>query len=253
MTRLTSTKICGRCICSRKNPIFTPKPDGTDFKTCDGCRAAHKKFRDANKPKIQKKNKRLNAKWNPINTAINNRKRSEKNFNDKMKRAAKLARKKGKKKPMSKKKIEALARKIIVKNSKLLNKIKKERLLVYVALCSESTKEFEPFKGATGSARRGRILKLAKKEGTEKGKPPGPMELQKTFGFKAVSLKDFDYNEEAKHFEKTIHRQLQHEFQYQKLWIVNGAGGGDPNSTNVSMSYGPPTGLVRNPNCNKVS
>ena len=135
----------------------------------------------------------------------------------------------------------------------MLNKIKKERLLVYVALCAESTKEFEPFKGATGASSKGGILKLVKKEGPEKGNAPGPMELHKTFGFKAVSLEDFDYNEEASHFEKTIHRLLQHQFQYQKLWIRCGGGRGTSSSTNVSMSYGPPTGLVRHPNCNKVS
>ena len=245
----TSKKICGRCNSTLKNKlklrIFTHRDDGTTRNACDACVLREKKYRDNNKEKVKISDDKKYA--------INNAKRSEKLFNDKMKRAAKLARMKGKKKPMSKKKIEALARNIIAKHSKLLTKIKKERLLVYVALCAESTKATEPFKGATSSARRGRILKLAKKEGTEKGKPPGPMELQKTFGFKAVSLKDFDYNEEARHFEKTIHRQLQHEFQYQKLWIVNGAGGGDPNSTNVSMSYGPPTGLVRDPNCNKVS
>ena len=252
MKRLTSKKICGRCDSQRKLRnklklrIFTHREDGkTTRNVCDACFARDKKYRDNNKEKVKIKDDKKNA--------IANAKRSEKLFNDKMKRAAKLARKKGKKKPMSKKKIEALARNIIAKHSKLLTKIKKERLLVYVALCAESTKAFEPFKGATGAGSKGGILKLVKKEGPKKGNAPGPMELQKTFGFKAVSLKDFDYNEEARHFEKTIHRQLQHEFQYQKLWIVNGAGGGDPNSTNVSMSYGPPTGLVRNPNCNKVS
>ena len=252
---ITSKKICGRCK-PLKLRIFTHTEDGkTTRNMCDACFARDKKYRDNNK----EKKLRLNAKYRDNNketinkkNAIANAKRAEKLFNDKMKRAAKLARKKGKKKPMSKKKIEALARKIIVKNSKLLTKIKKERLLVYVALCAESTKATEPFKGATGAARKGGMLKLVKKEGPKKGNAPGPMELHKTFGFKAVSLEDFDYNEEASHFEKTIHRLLQHEFQYQKLWIVNGAGGGDPNSTNVSMSYGPPTGLVRHPNCNKV-
>ena len=38
----------------------------------------------------------------------------------------------------------------------------------------------------------------------------------------------------------------------QKLWIYNGAGGSDIMSTNVSLSYGPLTGLVRNEKCNKV-
>ena len=165
-----------------------------------------------------------------------------------MKRAAKLASIKKKKKPMSKQKIEALALKIIAKHSKLLKKIKKERLLVYTALCSESTKEFEPFKGAIGAYRKGSTLKLTRSN----GKRPTPMDLPKTFGFKAVSLKDFDFNEEAEYFEKTLHRQLQHEFRHQKLWIKCGAGAGDPSSTNVSMSYGPPTGLVRDPKCNKV-
>ena len=241
---ITSKKICGRCK-PLKLRIFTHTEDGkTTRNVCDACFARDKKYRDNNKEKVKIKDDKKNA--------IANAKRSEKLFNDKMKRAAKLARKKGKKKPMSKKKIEALARKIVVKNSKLLTKIKKERLLVYVALCAESTKATEPFKGATCAARKGGMLKLVKKEGPEKGNAPGPMELHKTFGFKAVSLEDFDYNEEASHFEKTIHHLLQHEFQYQKLWIRCGGGGGNPASTNVSMSYGPPTGLVRNPNCNKV-
>eukprot|EP01048_Picozoa_sp_COSAG05_P005868 COSAG05_NODE_361_length_10793_cov_141.983262_1_plen_126_part_00 len=121
--------------------------------------------------------------------------------------------------------------------------------MLYVAACAESTKEHEPYRGAIGTAREGRTAKLTRKEGKGKGQAPGAIELKNTFGFKAVSLHDFDHNEDASHFEKTIQRQLQHEFQYQKLWIRCGAGGGDPASTNVSMSYGPPTGLVRDPKC----
>ena len=78
------------------------------------------------------------------------------------------------------------------------------------------------------------------------------MDLPKIFGFKAVSLKDFAFNEEAEYFEKTLHRQLQHEFQHQKLWIKCGGGGGNVSNTNVSMSYGPATGLVRHPKCSNV-
>ena len=78
------------------------------------------------------------------------------------------------------------------------------------------------------------------------------MELKNRFGWDHVSLGDFDFNSEAKHVEKTLHRLLQHRFKNQKLWIVNGAGGGDIMSTNVSLCYGPLTGLIRNEKCNKV-
>ena len=38
----------------------------------------------------------------------------------------------------------------------------------------------------------------------------------------------------------------------QKLWIKCGGGGGNVSNTNVSMSYGPATGLVRHPKCSNV-
>ena len=81
---------------------------------------------------------------------------------------------------------------------------------------------------------------------------PTPTEFKATFGWTHVSLRDFDYNEEAAHLEKTLHQKLQHRLRGHKLWIRNGGGGGNPNSTNVSMCYGPRAGLVRNEKCNKV-
>ena len=76
--------------------------------------------------------------------------------------------------------------------------------------------------------------------------------MPKEIGWDHVSLGDFDFHCEAKHVEKTLHRLLQHSFKYQKLWSRNGAGGGEIMSTNVSLCYGPLTGLVRNEKCNKV-
>ena len=99
-----------------------------------------------------------------------------------------------------------------------------------------------------GAARRA----LTTKKGTKKGKPPTYTELKETFGWKHVSLGDFVYSHEAKLFEKTLHRELQTLFRYQKLWIKNGGGGGSKTSTNVSLCYGPLTGLVRNEKCDKV-
>ena len=83
-------------------------------------------------------------------------------------------------------------------------------------------------------------------------KPPTVTELKTTWS--AVSLQDFPYNIiSAKQLEKVLHQKLQHRLRGQKLWIYNGKGGGNPTSTNVSMCYGPMTGLVRNPDCNNVS
>ena len=254
MTRLTSTKICGRCICSRKNPIFTPKPDGTDFKTCDGCRAAHKKFRDANKPKIQKKNKKTNAKWNPINNPINSAKwnpiknpinhakRAKVLAEDRYEAALDLAKKLNMKKPMDDDESEASARQILVDNEVLFSSIEKEGEGLYVALCTQKTKEVEPYQGAVSSAH---LTTIATSSTTTVS------ELKEN-GWDHIPLGDFDFNCEASHVEKTLHRLLQHRFKNQKLWIRNGAGGGDMMSTNVSLCYGPLTGLVRNVKCDKV-
>ena len=79
------------------------------------------------------------------------------------------------------------------------------------------------------------------------------MELKNDFGWDHVSLGDFAYNEETAHLEMTLHKKLQYRLRGQKLWIKCGAGGGDPSSTNVSMSYGPLTGLVRSAACNKAT
>ena len=136
---------------------------------------------------------------------------------------------------------EASARKILVENKALFSTIKKKRHGLYVALCTKKTKVDEPYIGA---ARRA-LTTIATSSKTT------PTEL-KEIGWDHVSLGDFDFNCEAKHVEKTLHRLLQHRFQNQKLWIYNGAGGGDIMSTNVSLSYGPRTGLVRNEKCNKV-
>ena len=98
-----------------------------------------------------------------------------------------------------------------------------------------------PFLGAARSA----LTKISS------SKPPTVTELKTTWS--AVSLQDFPYNISAKQLEKVLHQKLQHRLRGQKLWIGNGMGGGNPTSTNVSMCYGPMTGLVRNPDCNNVS
>ena len=98
-----------------------------------------------------------------------------------------------------------------------------------------------PFLGAARSA----LTKISS------SKPPTVTELKTTWS--AVSLQDFPYNISAKQLEKVLHQKLQHRLRGQKLWIYNGKGGGNPTSTNVSMCYGPMTGLVRNPKCNNVS
>jgi len=98
-----------------------------------------------------------------------------------------------------------------------------------------------PFLGAARSA----LTKISS------SKPPTVTELKTTWS--AVSLQDFPYNISAKQLEKVLHQKLQHRLRGQKLWIGNGMGGGNPTSTNVSMCYGPMTGLVRNPRCNNVS
>eukprot|EP01048_Picozoa_sp_COSAG05_P012443 COSAG05_NODE_1244_length_5415_cov_4.418736_5_plen_113_part_01 len=82
--------------CSRKNPIFTPKPDGTNFKTCDPCRAKKKRWRNNNKTKVKKEKKKWNKKWNPINAA----KRSKEKAEDRYEAALDLAEKLNMKKPM---------------------------------------------------------------------------------------------------------------------------------------------------------
>ena len=145
------------------------------------------------------------------------------------------------KNPMDDDESEASARKILVENKALFSTIKKKRHGLYVALCTQKTKEDEPYKGATCRA----LTTIATSSKTT------PTEL-KEIGWDHVSLGDFDFNCEAKHVEKTLHRLLQHRFKNQKLWIFNGAGGGDIMSTNVSLCYGPLTGLVRNEKCNKV-
>ena len=148
------------------------------------------------------------------------------------------------KNPVSDDESEASARKILFDNKALFSTIKKKGDGLYVALCSKATKEIEPYKGAVSGAHL-TIEKKGKKE-------PAPMELKNSFGWDHRPLGDFDFHCEAKHVEKTLHRLLQHRFKYQKLWIYNGAGGGDIMSTNVSLCYGPLTGLVRDEKCNKV-
>jgi len=143
---------------------------------------------------------------------------------------------------MGKRKIAAIAAKIIVDHKVLLADIKTTGQGVYVALCSETSKDVEPYLGAGRTA----LTTIATSS------KPTPTKLKKTFGWTAVSLGDFVFNEEAALVEKTLHQELQHRFRYQKLWIKNGAGGGNPSSTNVSLCYGPLTGLVRSAKCNKV-
>ena len=136
---------------------------------------------------------------------------------------------------------EASARKILFDNKAVFSTIKKKRHGLYVALCTKKTKEDEPYIGAARSA----LITIATSS------KPTQTEL-KEIGWDHVPLGDFDFNCEAKHVEKTLHRLLQHRFKNQKLWIYNGAGGGDIMSINVSLCYGPLTGLVRNVKCNKV-
>ena len=124
----------------------------------------------------------------------------------------------------------------------MLDDIKKAGGGAYVALCSDLSKDEEPYKGA----RRGALTNSAT------GEKPTAGELKNDFGWKHVPLKDFSYNEEASHCEKTLHTKLQYHLRGQKLWMVNGAGGGDPGSTHVALCYGPLTGLVRDPKCDKV-
>ena len=215
------------------------KADGTNFKTCDPCRATQKRWRNNNKTKIKNKNMKWNKKWNPINSAKRSKEKAEKRYEA----ALDLAEKLNMKKPMVDDESEASARKILVDNEALFSSIEKEGGGLYVALCTQKTKHLEPYKGAVSHAH----------VTTKKGKKvPTPMELKNRFGWDHVSLGDFDFNSEAKHVEKTLHRLLQHRFKNQKLWIVNGAGGGDIMSTNVSLCYGPLTGLIRNEKCNKV-
>ena len=109
-------------------------------------------------------------------------------------------------------------------------------------MCAESTKDKEPYVGAARYA----LTTIAT------GETPTPEEL-KNLGWNHVSLRDFAYDEEAAHVEKTLHKKLQYHLRGQKLWIKCGAGGANPSSTNVSMSYGPLTGLVRNTKCDNVS
>ena len=132
----------------------------------------------------------------------------------------------------------------IIKEYKvLLDDIKATGQGVYVALCSESTKDTEPYIGVARTALNT----------IETGEKPTPAELKNDFGWDHITLKDFAYNEEAAHLEKTLHKKLHYHLRGQKLWIKCGAGGADPSSTNVSMSYGPLTGLVRNTKCDNVS
>ena len=142
--------------CSRKNHIFTPKPDGTDFKTCDDCRATKKKFRNNNKGKIKKANKKTNAKWNKINNAkwnpINDAKRAEARAEDRYEAALDLAEKLNMKNPMDADESEASARKILVENEAVFSTIKKKQHGLYVALCTQKTKEREPYIGAARHA-----------------------------------------------------------------------------------------------------
>ena len=219
--------------CLGTDLIFTPKPDGTDFKSCDGCRATQKKFRVDNKAKIKKGNKKTNAKWNKIKSAS----RSE----DRYEAALDLAEKLNMKNPMDDDESEASARQILVDNEVLFSSIEKEGEGLYVALCSQKRKEVEPYQGAVRTA----LTTIATSSKTT------PTELKEN-GWKHVPLGDFDFNCEAQHVEKTLHRLLQHRFKNQKLWIRNGSGGGDMMCTNVSLCYGPLTGLVRDEKCNKV-
>eukprot|EP01048_Picozoa_sp_COSAG05_P026788 COSAG05_NODE_7492_length_804_cov_1.617021_1_plen_218_part_10 len=200
------------------------KPDGTDFKTCDSCRAKKKKFRNNNKAKIKKENKITNAKWNPINSKITAAKKSKVLAEDRYEAALDLAEKLNMKNPMDADESEASARKILVENEAVFSTIKKKQHGLYVALCTQKTKEHEPYIGAARSA----LTTIATSSKTT------PTEL-KEIGWDHVSLGDFDFNCEAKHVEKTLHRLLQHRFKNQKLWIYNGAGGGDIMSTNVSL------------------
>ena len=221
----------------RADPIFTPKPDGTDFKTCDGCRARKKRFRNKHKATIKKESKKTNAKWNPVNCA----KKSKALAEDRYEAALDLAEKLNMKKPMDFDESEASARKILFDNKAVFSTIKKNGDALYVALCTQKRKEVEPYQGAVRTA----LTTIATSSKTT------PTEL-KEIGWDHVPLGDFDFNCEAQHVEKTLHRLLQHRFKNQKLWIRNGSGGGDMMCTNVSLCYGPLTGLVRDEKCNKV-
>ena len=177
--------------CSRKNPIFTPKPDGTNFKTCDPCRATQKRWRNNNKTKIKNDNIKWNKKWNPINAAKRSKEKAEKRYEA----ALALAETLNMKKPMVDDESEASARKILVDNEALFSSIEKEGAGLYVALCTQKTKHLEPYKGAVSYAH----------VTTKKGKKvPTSMELKNRFGWDHVSLGDFDFFSEAKHVRSIL-------------------------------------------------
>ena len=74
--------------------IFTRKPDGTTFRSCDKCRATDRKYNATHKTKIKKRNAKSNPKYNPKNNA----KKSEMLAERRYKIAVKIAQK-NKKRP----------------------------------------------------------------------------------------------------------------------------------------------------------
>ena len=100
---------------------------------------------------------------------------------------------------MRKRKIVAIADKLIAEHKILLDDIKKKGQGLYVALRSQHTKTDEPFLGAKSA---NKLTKIST------SKPPTVKELKETFGWTAVSLRDFAYNIEAALLEKTLHQKL---------------------------------------------
>ena len=119
------------------------------------------------------------AEWNKITNAKWKAKTSEALDKSRYETALDLAKKLSMKNPMDDDESEASARKILVDNKALFSTIEKKRHGLYVALCTQ--------------------------------KKTNPTEL-KEIGWDHVSLGDFDFNCEAKHVEKTLHRLLQHRF-----------------------------------------
>ena len=129
--------------------------------------------------------------------------------------------------PPTQQQIDAIADVVVIlEQSDLFDTIVEEDQGVYIALCSQHTKNDEPFLCAARSA----LTKISS------SKPPSLRELKITWS--VVSLRDFSYNISAMQLEKALHQKLQHRLRGQKLWIGTGKGGGYPTSNNVSMCYG---------------
>ena len=122
-----------------------------------------------------------------------------------MKNAVENAQQRGEAPPPTQQQIEAIADDLILENSDLLDTIVEEDQGVYIALCSQHTKNGEPFMGAARSA----LSKISS------SKPPTWTELKRTWS--VVSLRDFPYDISAMQLEKVLHQKLQHRLRDQKL------------------------------------